>query len=330
MIAFKKYENSHLEEVLLLLQPLWGHMSLETRRAYFNWKYLKNPLCPISNAFVATDKGKVIAFRGYFFQKYKSNLKEVLVAAISDAVVHPDYQGKGVFKELTLYSMEQLSSTSLLYMTVSNDTWRTSKTYLKLGSQPLNDKNILYHFSAFTKGNNLDVTIKKGSEFNYEIFNQIKAHVFSKISIKDDGAFWRWRYANPCTKYEYLFLYKNGSPVGFISYFRISKFRAYILDSKLECVSYLKDALFYLKKEEGLYLTQMWSISKSREEKKELKDIGFKSFKRLLKLIKRESLPPVLIRPGKLKIVDEAWEFEGLDIRDESNWHLNLICSDGV
>ena len=152
-IQIQEFQTKHLEAVLVLLEPLWGHLSLEQRKAYFEWKYMDNPYVKSPSCFVAvdTENDKVIGFRGFFILKYNIDKKEVFVASFSDAVVSKEGQGKGIFKSLTIYGVTKMRSRfeSLIFNAISNNSWRTSHTYISLGSAPIQEKKLLYNLCLF-------------------------------------------------------------------------------------------------------------------------------------------------------------------------------------
>lgn len=331
MISYKPFEFHYLDQVLVLLEPLWGHLSLEERKAYFEWKYINAKHLTINDVFIAVnEKDKVVAFRGYFNLTHTLSNNKIKVLSFSDATVRNDYKNKGIFKALTNYSLNSLSSKNLIYTTTSNNTWRTSISYINMGSKPLADKAVKYGINPlfyFKKKNYLKIEIS--TEFNTTLFTTFYNSFITpqKILIDNDATLWKWRFSNPITNYKFLYIWEKDILVGFLAYYKINKHRAYILDYYFTNNNYLASCLYKMFKEDGIKITQLWSISKSSD--KTIQSMFF-SIDFLLKILKRDKIPPVLVRPGNHILSDEDWSIKNINLSDFNNWNLNLICSDGI
>jgi [ribosomal protein S18]-alanine N-acetyltransferase len=79
------------------------------------------------NYFVVEDQGKVIGSGGinYFV--------DARLARISWDIIHPDFQGKGVGKELTLYRISQIRKDPSINLICVRTTQLVYKFYQKLG-----------------------------------------------------------------------------------------------------------------------------------------------------------------------------------------------------
>lgn len=335
-MKFEPYSSKYLNQVVELLAPLWGHLSMSLRKKYFTWKYLLNPSVKNSSCFVAIDEtsGKVIAFRGFLVMQYRFNDKKIFIVSYSDAVVNPEFSGKGIFKSLTIFGMKEMETMykGLLYSTISNDSWRTSKTYIKLGSQPIAEKKVLYKigYNPFLTSKEYNVTITKEVRVNeiYELSKQLQTK--DKIVLDYSKAFIQWRFSNPATNYYFSYVYKNNELKAFIVFYKINKHRIYVLDYKYSNERALKVGFNQIHKSRNI-MSQLWSISKDNNETSLLNKIGFKSYDKVINRIKKEDTPPVLIRPSGSDLENEdSWLINGLDIRKEHNWDINLICSDGI
>ena len=102
--TFRKYKEEDREQVIKLLKHLWK-FSDNDKHKYFDWKYTQNPYTQTPMGFVALDKDKIVAFRGYMIQPmhYKENV--FLNASLADTVTDPDYRRKGLFSKITEYSI---------------------------------------------------------------------------------------------------------------------------------------------------------------------------------------------------------------------------------
>lgn len=336
MIKFETYKADYLHEIIELLAPLWGHLTNDERLQYFQWKYINNPATDDVLAFVAIDttKGKVIGFRGFFPTRYMLNWKILFVASFSDVVIHPDYRKQGLFEKITKYGIKYLENNkSLSYYYSTSSAWPTSKGYIKIGSVPLALKKDMYRVCLLP-------AYKKSKNFRLEFSQDCYASDISSIhertqnknilTIKKDEAFIKWRYQNPATKYYFVYAWQDNQLAGYISYYKITDNRCYILDYNVQDYQVLNLLVKHLTTRSKCRLIQVWSISNSNKEAKLWKQAGFKYFKLVFRFLGKKELPPVLIRPAVFDYSETNFYIEGKDVRNEYNWDINLICSDGV
>jgi GNAT superfamily N-acetyltransferase len=337
MINFKPYSSVNESEVLALLEPLWGNMDIETRKAYFQWKYVDNPAVNTTCAFIAIDEntGKVIGFRGYYFMHYFYKQNPLKIAAYSDVVIHPDYRKQGLFEKLTLDSMKQLEkhNSVAFYNTISNNTWPSSLGYLKMGSVSLGEKSDYYRFFLLkpsVRAGDFKLTYQRDVDPVFiKKINEILSEN-EKITPDFTTQFLRWRYANPAQQYHFIYAYNGNQPVGFVSFYRINDKRVYLLDYATTEQAVFPKMMHAIAYYTNCRIIQTWTVSKEKRAMLQLKKAGFISLNFLYRIMRKKMQPPILIRPGTIKYKPEAFIYQGKDLRNEYNWHINLICSDGV
>lgn len=329
MYLFRPFELKDKEQVIELLHVLWVFSSEEEYERHFDWKYLQVNF-NFPHAFVAVDKqtNKVIGFRGFFIQEYFINNNTYKAAVISDACVNPNYRRKGILSKMTMFSFKYLKEQNAIdfYLVLSNPGIASTAAYIKLDFQPINTKSELYKILLKSKASN---------KYEYQVsnvlsINQLMLKNNSNIKINNTEEYLKWRYRNPSTKYEYIYVYEKGEIVAFMSYYYISGNRIYILDYNYSNFSAFKEAFKYLKANKKIKYAQVWSISCSKHEKKKLKKIGFFSLTFIRAKIFKRTNQPALIRPANIKITENDFFIENVDIRKPENWDLNLINSDGV
>jgi hypothetical protein len=76
-----------------------------TSREHFNWKYLDNPFGD-SFHLLTEDEGRLIASRAFWNVPVKAGHLQCV-----DTCVAPDYRGKGIFKETTMFALGNLENT---------------------------------------------------------------------------------------------------------------------------------------------------------------------------------------------------------------------------
>lgn len=117
--------------VFALLAASLGWMPDEHHRAFFAWKHDDNPFGP-SLAWVAVDDGEVVGFRTFLQWRFRvGGVVQRAVRAV-DTATHPDHQGKGIFKLLTLGALDELAGEGIDFVfNTPNDKSRPG--YLKMG-----------------------------------------------------------------------------------------------------------------------------------------------------------------------------------------------------
>jgi GNAT superfamily N-acetyltransferase len=80
----------------------WDPNSLDET---FNWKYVENPFVNEVSVYLLYERGNLVAARGYLVAPVYG-LKQAMGYQSADLMVHPGYQGQGVFKALNRYCSE--------------------------------------------------------------------------------------------------------------------------------------------------------------------------------------------------------------------------------
>jgi GNAT superfamily N-acetyltransferase len=99
---------------------------------FFRWKHEHNPFGR-SYALVAADGGQVVGFRTFMRWRFSAGDRTVEAVRAVDTATHPDHQGRGVFRQLTLAALEDLRSEADLVFNTPNGS--SLPGYLKMGWQ---------------------------------------------------------------------------------------------------------------------------------------------------------------------------------------------------
>jgi GNAT superfamily N-acetyltransferase len=124
--------RSDRRAVLDLLSASLGWQSDERFDQFFTWKHEQNPFGR-SPGWVALDDGCVVGFRTFMRWEHVAPGGEVLrtVRAV-DTATHPEYQGRGIFRGLTLHALDDLRAEGTAFVfNTPNDKSRPG--YLKMG-----------------------------------------------------------------------------------------------------------------------------------------------------------------------------------------------------
>jgi len=132
-ISVRPAREGDVDEILSVLSAALGESPLLQRTPeLFNWKHHDNPF-GTSILLVAEEAGSIVGVRAFMRWKLitpKGN--EVRCVRAVDTATHPDYQGRGVFRELTMSAVEQARSEGVhLIFNTPNDA--SGAGYLKMG-----------------------------------------------------------------------------------------------------------------------------------------------------------------------------------------------------
>ncbi|MFC5190314.1 GNAT family N-acetyltransferase [Algoriphagus aquatilis] len=208
--------DSDLQEVIALLKISLGEDRIPKTEALWNWKHRQNPFGP-SPVLVAESAGKIIGVRAFLKWEYIHESKILLAQRAVDTAVHPDFQGKGIFSQLTrkLLEKSRLEGTDLIFNTPNR---KSTPGYLKLGWEkwdPLPIKIKPLFFRAHSLGTDPRVSWEEadhlvakleGSELDY---TELKTHLVK--------GYLHWRYRDcPIVDYRvisdlhsYLLIYRT-------------------------------------------------------------------------------------------------------------------------
>lgn len=97
--------DSDIPEIILLLRQSLGESLMPKSEAYWSWKHKANPFGP-SPVLVSTDAGKIVGVRAFMQWRWVDGNKQYRALRAVDTATHPGYQGKGIFKKLSLSLVE--------------------------------------------------------------------------------------------------------------------------------------------------------------------------------------------------------------------------------
>lgn len=120
------------DAILQLLGRSLGADETDPRYAQlFAWKHDHNAFGP-SPMWVATDEGRIVAFRTLMRWEFVRGARVLRAVRAVDTATDPDYQGRGLFTELTLHALDQMRAEGVDFVfNTPNDQSRPG--YLKMG-----------------------------------------------------------------------------------------------------------------------------------------------------------------------------------------------------
>lgn len=119
--------------ILELCRASLGWRAEDPDEAFFSWKHDENPAGP-SPSWIATDEdGRVVGLRVFLRWRFRDPSGGTLLGVRAvDTATHPDAQGRGIFRRLTLGALPELRSDGVDFVfNTPNDKSRPG--YLKMG-----------------------------------------------------------------------------------------------------------------------------------------------------------------------------------------------------
>lgn len=189
--------------IIELLKVSLGESLIPKSAKLWNWKHLDNPFGK-SPVIVAEEDGKLLGVRAFLKWEFLEDKKVYRACRAVDTATHPDHQGKGIFKKLTLSLIEDIKKEGidLLFNTPNS---KSSSGYLKMGWEKWGKLPLKLNF-------HIHQTRAKEEEPND--WNQV-SELIEKIENSEQNGpgvhtrmvngFLNWRYRdNPLFHYQYL------------------------------------------------------------------------------------------------------------------------------
>jgi GNAT superfamily N-acetyltransferase len=123
--------DEDLPQILELLQSSLGWVPDDQYASFFRWKHHANPFGR-SPAWVAVDEDRIVGLRVWLRWRFVERERRWDAVRAVDTATHPDHQGRGIFRRLTMQSLEVLRKQDVAF--VFNTPNQNSRPgYLKMG-----------------------------------------------------------------------------------------------------------------------------------------------------------------------------------------------------
>ena len=131
-LALRRADDGDRPAILALARAALGWDDDDRHDAFFTWKHAENPFGP-SPLWVADDDGEIVAFRTFLRWEWRRPDGSIAKAVRAvDTATHPDHQGRGLFRALTMMAVDELIEEGVDFVfNTPNDQSRPG--YLKMG-----------------------------------------------------------------------------------------------------------------------------------------------------------------------------------------------------
>lgn len=173
-----------IDEIIVLLNKSF---TSDHNKEKFIWKHFENPFGK-SYGLLAIDDKLIVGLRMFMRWEFKKGNRIIKAIRPVDTCTHPEYQGKGIFKKLTLTGLENIKKEYELIFNTPNENSRPG--YLKMGWQEIGKEN-QYKLGLVNLFN---------SGYDYKIIptiDEIKPSFLNiDASTNLSNAYLKWRYSD--------------------------------------------------------------------------------------------------------------------------------------
>jgi len=134
-MKIRKAKENDIPEIVGVLKASLGEKELMLSEAIWRFKHLEN-IFGESITLLAEENDKIVGVRAFMRWKWKESNKTYSALRAVDTATHPEHQGKGIFKKLTLAAVKDAAEAGEHFIfNTPNDLSRPG--YLKMGWEPV-------------------------------------------------------------------------------------------------------------------------------------------------------------------------------------------------
>ncbi|MFV9482456.1 GNAT family N-acetyltransferase [Christiangramia sp. ASW11-125] len=206
----KEATKKDIPEIVSVLKASLGEKHLILSEDIWRFKHLDNPFGE-SITLLAVENNKIVGVRAFMKWQWAQSKKIYSALRAVDTATHPEHQGKGIFKKLTLAAVEVATNAGDNFIfNTPNDLSRPG--YLKMGWQPVGKISVgvkpSFSFLKFKKIPDYYSIQKNVTTFEINClcdkWNEILSMSNSYFTPKS-AEFLSWRYENnPLQEYKVI------------------------------------------------------------------------------------------------------------------------------
>lgn len=223
-LLIRKAETDDIASIVELFSLCLRHEGGSPTEQFWKWKHLKNPFGP-SPVLLAFHQQQLIGLRAFLRWQWLSGDKVFHAYRAVDTATHPNFQGRGVFKKLTLqlWTQVQQEEPGSFVFNTPNDQSRPG--YLKMGWQILGKPCARFRYVpglGLSRQRRWQQAIENLSSFSFRNNNMHSSCSHSPaLHTNATNEYYTWRYQQiPDRQYGFSPFETNDGVVGFIYYLR--------------------------------------------------------------------------------------------------------------
>ncbi|MGY5851066.1 GNAT family N-acetyltransferase [Salegentibacter sp. F14] len=207
-MKIREATHDDIPQILRVLKASLGEISSKKTEEVWRYKHIANPFGE-SLVLVAEEEGEIIGVRAFMRWQWQKGEQVYSAFRAVDTATHPDHQGKGIFKKLTLKALE-IGKERGDHFVFNTPNAQSKPGYLKMGWEEVNKLKIQLRplnllqlkKKEFDYGISGNENIVKGLLSSY--FNELKA--VNRLFTPKDMDYLKWRYLNnPLQNYLVIF-----------------------------------------------------------------------------------------------------------------------------
>ncbi len=207
-MQIREANHSDIPDILKVLKASLGETSSKKTEEVWRYKHIGNPFGE-SLVLVAEEGDEIIGVRAFMRWKWQQGEEVYSAFRAVDTATHPNHQGKGIFKKLTLKALE-IANEQGDHFVFNTPNSQSKPGYLKMGWREVNKLKIQLR--------PLNPLKFKKEKFEYQVLGNeadskkllgdvIKKETGTKrLFTPKDMAYLKWRYVNnPLQTYAVVF-----------------------------------------------------------------------------------------------------------------------------
>lgn len=217
-MLIRKATPSDIPDIIGLLKASLGESMIPKSESLWKWKHVDNPF-GTSPVLIAEESGQLIGVRAFLRWEILVNGDTISCCRAVDTAIHPDHQGKGLFKKLTLQLIEEIKAegVDVIFNTPNQ---RSLPGYIKMGWEKWGKLPLKLEFHLSKRKNKHPLNPPNWSFIEDLIQNIIKKpSTFHQSSPHLQPNYLKWRYWE-CPLFPYYFL-SDGE--NYIIFYRIKE-----------------------------------------------------------------------------------------------------------
>ena len=202
----REAKQEDIDSIIVLLQASLGESLLKKSAEIWNFKHVINPFGE-SKVLLAEQDSQILGIRAFMTWRWQIGNQIWNAYRAVDTATHPNHQGKGIFKKLTLQALEEIQQKGdcFVFNTPNN---QSRPGYLKMGWQEVGKIKValvptfFYAFAYFFSKNKVESSITTVQlQTLCEIHNRELATKDVLFTPKS-ASYLKWRYEyNPLQDY---------------------------------------------------------------------------------------------------------------------------------
>ncbi|TPE40000.1 GNAT family N-acetyltransferase [Pontibacter mangrovi] len=254
-MQIRKGTEADIPAIVELLKSSLGEGLIQKSERLWNWKHVENPH-GASPVLVAEADGKVVGVRAFLRWQwvYKGQVLQAIRAV--DTATHPDYQGKGIFKKLTLQGLADAKEDGI-HLVYNTPNESSKPGYLKMGWVEMSRMALKLKINPFAYKRQ---AVPQAPSQDWRALATLLPKLANPIATTDQvqtflsPAYLQWRYQdNPLFDYHFLSDYKS-----YVLFYRI---KSHSFGQEMRVLDLLTDSKVFDKKAKSALAASFKQIS---------------------------------------------------------------------